>query len=115
MEFSSFYKKECMEPVKSPVNLTEIYKKQLLEIIEKKLPGCKVMLFGSRATGKHHEGSDLDIALDIGKPISFDTILDMYVLLDESTIPVKVDFVDMHTADKTIQEEIHKKGIIWKA
>jgi uncharacterized protein len=97
------------------IDLLEIYKKQLLNIIEKNIPGCKVILFGSRATGTQKEGSDIDICLDAGFPVPFDSILDMYVDLDETTIPVKVDLVDLYTVDEKIRQEITKKGIVWKA
>lgn len=95
-------------------DLLELYKHQLLKILNEKLPGCKIILFGSRATGKQREGSDIDIALDMGKPISFDLILDIYVALDNSTIPIKVDLVDIQSADENIKSEILSKGIVWK-
>lgn len=103
-----------MSPEETRINLLEIYKKQLLEIIEKHVPGCKIILFGSRAAGTQREGSDIDVCLDAGHPIAFDTILDIYVDLDETTIPVKVDLIDMYTADEKIKQEILKKGIRWK-
>lgn len=96
------------------INLLSIYKEQLLKIITQYIPECKIILFGSRAAGTSQEGSDIDIALDTGSAIPFDTILKIYVALDESTIPVKVDIVDMHTADDRIKKEILKKGVVWK-
>lgn len=104
--------------IQRPTNtdLLDIYKKELLDIIKHIIPDCKVILFGSRATGKSKEGSDIDIALnDMGRPIPFDTIMDIYIALEDSTIPVKVDLVDIQTADDTIKAEILKKGIVWKA
>lgn len=95
-------------------NLLALYKQELLEIIEKILPGCKIILFGSRASGTAREGSDIDIGLDMGKAISFEKILEIYVALDNATIPVKIDLVDIYSANEDIKREIQKKGIIWK-
>ncbi len=52
----------------------ENYKRELLGIIHAYLPSCKVLLFGSRATGKQHPGSDIDLALDNGGKIPWSTI-----------------------------------------
>jgi len=90
------------------------YKNLLLEIIEKHIPNCSVILFGSRAKKTHAPHSDIDIALDTN------TIIDSTLLgtikdeIEESTVPFFVDVVDIHNISKELKEQIEKHGIIWK-
>ena len=50
-------------------------KTKRITIIHRHLPGCKVILFGSRARGTHVDGTDYDIAIDVGRKIPFTTML----------------------------------------
>ena len=90
------------------------YKKILLEIIRETLPNCKVYLFGSRARGSHSGGSNIDLALDDGKPIELGKISKIQEKLEESIVPLFVDLVDLHTAGDTIKREIKDEGIVWE-
>ena len=92
----------------------EAYKKKLFNIIQSRLPGCKVYLFGSRARGTHKEGADIDLALDFIKQIDFDIILKLYVEIEETSIPLTVDLVDLYTASDTLKKEIQTEGVLWK-
>lgn len=93
--------------------LKEVYKDILVNIIGKYLPGCKIYLFGSRATDTEGIGSDIDIALDDGKPVPYKTILKILVALDGTKIPMKIDLVDLQVADEAIKEAVLKEGIKW--
>lgn len=92
----------------------ERYKTILLDIINKIIPDCKVYLFGSRARKDHSEGSDIDIALDAGSKIDYKIIYKIKDELEESTIPLFVDIVDLNFADEKIKKEINRDKIIWK-
>jgi uncharacterized protein len=89
------------------------HKEELLRIIHKQLPNCKVWLFGSRATGKQGRGSDIDLALDNGTKITWSTITRMLMDIDETTIPMKVDLVDLHNVTDDFKEQVLKEGILW--
>jgi uncharacterized protein len=91
----------------------ESHKQELLHIIHTYLPTCKVWLFGSRATGKHRRGSDIDLALDAGRKIPWETITRILVNIDETTIPMKVDLVDLHNVTDDFKEQVLKEGILW--
>lgn len=91
------------------------YKKILLGIIYKELTGCKVYLFGSRATKKHKPGSDIDLALDMGVAIDPKKIYIIEDKIEETTIPLHVDLVDLYTASGKFREEIEREGILWKS
>ena len=91
------------------------YRKELIAIIQKVIPHCKIYLFGSRARNTHRSGADIDIALDAGKPIPLDSILKIYEKIDQTTIPLEVDLVDIHTASDEMQESINLEKIEWAA
>ena len=71
----------------------------------------RVYLFGSWARGTQHRGSDVDIAIDGG---SRGRIGALRELLEESTIPYRVDVVDMRFASDSLREHIRKDGVAWK-
>jgi len=89
------------------------YKEQLLAIIHKHVPGCAVYLFGSRAINAEQLGSDIDIAIDYGVPVDFKKILKILCDIDETTIPLMVDIVDIQTAPDELKEAIFQEGIKW--
>jgi len=93
--------------------LKKTYKDELIALITKYVPHCEMYLFGSRATDTERTGSDIDIALDAGKPIPYKTMLKILVAIDETNIPMKIDLVDLHVADKALKEVILKEGIKW--
>ena len=93
--------------------MKDSHKKELLKIILKHFPNAKVYLFGSRARKNQKEGSDVDLAIDIGEKIDFDAILHLKSVIEETTIPFFVDIVDMHSAPDTLKEEIIKDRVIW--
>lgn len=91
----------------------ERYKKILLELIYKKLPNCKVYLFGSRARGDHQSGSDIDLALDNGQPIEMRQLFALYNEIEDTTIPLTVDLVDLHNVSDLLKEQVKLEGILW--
>lgn len=93
--------------------LEEKYRKTLLLIIQKHVPNCTVYLFGSRAMGKERMGSDIDLALDIGKPIEHKKILAIYHDIDRTNIPLKVDVVDMRKASQELKNDVLREGVRW--
>lgn len=88
-------------------------KTELINIIHKHLPGCKIMLFGSRARKTNRDGADYDIALDMGKKIPFTIMLHIENDIEESNIPVFVDVVDIHAVAKQFLFHITKDCILW--
>lgn len=96
------------------MTLENKYKKNLLDIINKKVPNCKVYLFGSRARTDYQSGSDIDLAIESDRDLSLSDILDIKILIDQTEIPVFVDVVDLRTASDKLKEEIKKEGILWQ-
>ena len=89
------------------------YKKILLDIIEKYVPGCNVYLFGSRARRTHQSGADVDLAIDAGKSVDYSIVFKILGDIEETTIPLFVDVVDLYSASDEFKGEVKKDGILW--
>jgi uncharacterized protein len=68
-------------------------------------------IFGSRAKGTHHAGSDVDIAL-AGQTLTFDVVQNItYILNEETSLPYKFDILDYHTiTNRAVTEHIGRVG-----
>lgn len=95
-------------------DLTGEYRQILMSLITSRLPDAKVYLFGSRARSTQQPGSDIDIALETSEAIDPDILLSLYSEIDDSSIPVSVDFVDMKRASEELLNEIRATGVLWK-
>lgn len=74
----------------------------------------KIYLFGSWARGEERHGSDVDIAIDGAGEGLRSKIAALREHLAESTIPYRVDIVDMRRVSDTLRREIRKDGILWQ-
>ncbi|GMU19285.1 MAG: hypothetical protein AMXMBFR12_04770 [Candidatus Babeliales bacterium] len=91
------------------------YKAEVIHAVEYHFPHAKIILFGSRAWGNPKEGSDIDIAIDNnGESVHPREIARMRETMENLTIPLMVDIVDLNAIDPEIRDYILKKGIIWK-
>ena len=82
---------------------------EIMAIINEVLPeNHKVYMFGSRATGrrlKHY--SDVDLALDNdGDKMPRDVLTDLSVKSELSSLPYKVDIVDINAISDSFREMI---------
>jgi len=87
----------------------EELKKILIDFFKDK--GVKIYLFGSRARGDNSIFSDVDIGIisdnDISKHIVY-----LRELLEESSIPYKIDIVDLSKNDR-LYKIVLQEGIRW--
>lgn len=95
-------------------NSTELYKNIIISIIIKYAPDAKIILYGSRARGDAREGSDIDVALDVGHDISESIMRNIINDLEESNIPINFDIVDFQFVSESMQKRILKDGVVWK-
>jgi len=93
---------------------TEKYKKLIIPIIVRYLPNAKIIIYGSRARKDDREGSDIDIALDMGKTIEDASLAAIINDLEESDLPIHFDVVDFHKVSERMQKEILKDGVVWQ-
>jgi predicted nucleotidyltransferase len=74
----------------------------------------KAWLFGSRATGRARNFSDIDIALDAGaKQVARALWVRLAHALEESHIPFRVDLVDMCAVSAAVRISIEQEGQQW--
>ncbi|MBP2662109.1 MAG: nucleotidyltransferase protein [Firmicutes bacterium] len=74
----------------------------------------KVYLFGSWARGEEHISSDIDIAVDSVGGVHVENLTRLREALEESTVPYRVDVVDLAEAAKVLVAKVRKEGIVWK-
>ena len=85
---------------------------QLTDIFNHCCPNAVIWAYGSRVGGKAHSGSDLDLAIkDLGENSL--TIPMIRAVLDESTLPFRVDLHVFDWLPKSFQEEIRRKYIVF--
>ena len=85
----------------------------VLEILRANLPqSSEVWVFGSRATGRARRHSDLDLAIDAGRPLTLDEYAGLSEAFSDSDLPYHVDFVDWHNIDERCAER--SRGSAWR-
>ena len=71
----------------------------------------KVWVFGSRATWTTKRSSDLDLAIDAGRPLTRQEGFVLADAFDESDLAYKVDIVDFQTVAKSFKTIIERDMI----
>ena len=89
------------------------YKNVIIAIVKKYLPDCTIYLFGSRATGRAKESSDIDIALDNFAVIDRRALRMISDDLEDANIPLEIDVVDIYVSSNDLRAKIKKEGILW--
>ena len=81
------------------IDLDKRFLDKILKILKKFLPEDNVnfYIFGSRAKGKAKMYSDIDIAIDCaGQKINDKTKIKIETAFEDSTIPYKIDVLDLN-------------------
>ena len=85
------------------------YLEMLLDILKDFCPNSKVYAYGSRISGKSHDGSDLDLVI---KNFPSDKrLFELKELLSESNIPFLIDVNIYENLPQSFQEEIDKNNV----
>jgi predicted nucleotidyltransferase len=83
------------------------HRRLVLSILRANLPqNTKVWVFGSRATGRARRYSDLDLAIDAGRPLTLDEIAGLAEAFSDSDLPYKIDLADWHNIDDRWRQSI---------
>ncbi len=89
------------------IDLPRDYTRLVLDILRAHLPRrTRVWVFGSRATGRARRYSDLDLAIDAGRPLTLDEIAGLAEAFSDSDLPYRVDLVDWQDIDDRWRETI---------
>lgn len=75
---------------------------------------AKVYLFGSWARGQEKRTSDIDVAIWYEEVLPLGLLAQLSSVLEESTVPYRVDIVDLTKAGKVLIRKVEKEGIVWK-
>ena len=62
----------------------------------------------------HTERSDIDIAIDAGRPLTLTEKGQILSMIDALNMPQKTDIVDFNRAPQALKDNILKEGILWK-
>ena len=73
----------------------------------------KIYLFGSYARGTNKNSSDIDIGIWHPSSPGPEFFMHLRDILEESTIPYRVDLVDLVHADPALMDKVQKEGILW--
>lgn len=74
----------------------------------------KVYLFGSWARQEEKKTSDIDVGVWYDSPLPIGVLTQLRSLLEQSTIPYRIELTDLTKADPFIVEKVWKEGILWK-
>jgi len=74
-----------------------------------------VYLFGSWARGAQRPTSDIDVAIESAEPLPRALLASLREALEESTIPNRVDIVDLAETDAAFRDQVRREGIRWIA
>jgi uncharacterized protein len=89
------------------IDLSAEDRRLVVEILRANLPaGAKVWAFGSRVSGRARPYSDLDLAIDCGRPMSLDEAARLSEAFTESDLPYRVDVVDWQAIDDRFRQVI---------
>ncbi len=82
------------------IDLTPQHLITVKSILNALVPNARVLVFGSRASGLAKKTSDLDLAIDNGKPLGFSLLGELKHAFSESNLPMRVDVVDLNAISK---------------
>ena len=89
------------------IDMTTDHKQLVLDILRANLPpSAKVWVFGSRANGRARRYSDLDLAIDAGRRLTFDEMARLSEAFSDSDLPYRVDLIDWHNIDDRWRQAI---------
>ncbi len=74
-----------------------------------------VYLFGSWASGSARSVSDIDVAIDPLQSLPRGFLAELRERFEESTIPYRVEIVDLSDSDPDFRNRVLKEGIRWNA
>ena len=94
------------------IDLSEKNWKIVEDIIHQTLPSdAKVYVFGSRVKGTARRGSDLDLAFDLGRPLTRQEAFELAEAFEESDLPIMVDVVDLHRITPTFRAIVESEMV----
>ena len=75
------------------------------------LPDARIVCFGSRVAGNARPGSDLDIAVDMGRPLTFAELARIREAFDDSDLPMRVDASDFTRLEPAFRDRALRDAV----
>jgi len=98
------------EPLR--IDLPAEQRRLVRQILRSNLPSAvKVWVFGSRAAGRARRYSDLDLAIDAGRPLTLDETACLADAFSESDLAYRVDVVDWRAIDDRFRQIIARERV----
>ena len=98
----------------TPDGITLEKKTRIIRLCKAIIPDVRIYLYGSRARGKFSETSDIDLALESVKPISYYDIAELKDVLEASNIGYAFDIIDLNSiSDLKFKAAITKEMMLW--
>lgn len=82
------------------------------EILNRRLPGQEVWVFGSRTKGTAKPYSDLDLAIITSQPTDLSLLASLSEDFSDSDLPFKVDVVDWATTGEAFRAIIARDKVV---
>ncbi len=99
-------------PKHDGIAVDERHLQTLRNIVSEHLPGIRVLVFGSRVTGKGLKcHSDIDLLIDSKNPLSLRQRRRLIDALEDSSLPVHVDVVERADADEGFFEAVRRDAV----
>ena len=96
----------------SPIDLPAVHRRLVLHILRANLPAsAEIWVFGSRAIGRARPYSDLDLAIDAGRPLTLDETASLADAFSESDLAYRVDVVDWRAIDDRFRQIIARNRV----
>lgn len=93
------------------IALDEAQMRLVRRLIDGVLPGARVAVFGSRATGRARPFSDLDLLLIEPGVLSWSQRADLRDAFESSALPFKVDLVEADTLAAGMVQRVHAEAL----
>ena len=96
------------------LDLPRRYRDQIEALLREHVPGVEVWAYGSRVSGRSHEGSDLDLVLrgpDL-KRVDSGQLGDLIEALEESNVPIIVQVHDWARLPERFHREIEREYVV---
>ena len=93
------------------------YLEEVKKIVFQFIPkdSARVYLYGSWARGEERPSSDIDIGISPLKKFSPRLLSDLSEALEESSIPYRVEIVNLKETSEAFLKRVMKEGILWNA
>ena len=97
-----------------PLCLPRRHRETLEALLRRHMPGVEVWAYGSRMTGRSHDGSDLDLVLrePCLRKIEADRMTELREALRETTIPFLIEVRDWAALPDRFHREIEREHVV---